>query len=918
MPAVTVEQLENASRDADDLGLVVNGSAGAADVVTRTGPTIKPLAKVIAEVQAEADALAASVDDAIAAVAATPGSGQYATVADALSMGVASVAITAAGSGGTNGTYPWTTTGGGGSGAAGYLVVAGGAVTQVVVEHRGVGYTSAPTLAYTVAGLTGETFSVSRTQNETEGAFFNVVADGSYATYEVDAGNATATLQARYVTLQDGSIVLTEVEGGGGGNVFVGVDISPSAITTGYDNTGAGYRTGKALTSGIGNTLAGAFAAILLTIGSANTATGQYALTSAVSADDNTAVGAYALTDTTGNGNTGVGRSAGADITSGEYNVGVGADSLHGLTTGDYNLAAGTNAGYNLSGASELNVAIGTSALGAPVGGARVVNSTTAVGTSAGIESLGDRGVYLGFGAGAYVEQDDLLVIDNRDRGTEADVLIKSLVVGKMATDRDDQYLRVNGVLWSLDGKLEMLDGQGNGSQGNVSIGVGLTSVLTGNSITRIGYKAGANMTSATGCTAIGENALTSCTTGINNTAIGWDSQFVNVSGTNNTSVGEDSLKYVTGDGNTALGYTAGYSISSGLENVAIAPRALYNVTTGDYNVGIGWGAGDGLATDSSRNVIIGHHAFKTGGGSAVVATDNVIIGTAAGRESDASRSIFIGYGAGYSELNDDRFQVSNVAAAGPTTALLYGVMHGTPTPASQSLTVNGHLYGNTATSIGWTDARLYRDAAAQIGVRDGATAQSLAVYNTYTSSTVYERYRARWSSNVIVVGPEAGGSGGTVRRVEHTTSITDGWAVKTTADNTYTKLGGFEAPNLTAGRNAYIEVGVAGGASGGGYSAGVINFGYVGASSTSNYLGFGFYTGLDILNVVATQRVGIKEKSPDYVLDVNGSFGFTPGSSVTPVDNGDIVIEFTNNTTVTMRAKGSDGTVRTIAWTVT
>lgn len=58
--------------------------------------------------------------------------------------------------------------------------------------------------------------------------------------------------------------------------------------------------------------------------------------------------------------------------------------------------------------------------------------------------------------------------------------------------------------------------------------------------------------------------------------------------------------------------------------------------------------------------------------------------------------------------------------------------------------------------------------------------------------------------------------------------------------------------------------------------------------------------------------NVGINEAAPDYKLDVNGTLGFTPGTSVTPVDNGDVVFEFTNNTTITVKGKGSDGTVRT------
>jgi hypothetical protein len=64
-------------------------------------------------------------------------------------------------------------------------------------------------------------------------------------------------------------------------------------------------------------------------------------------------------------------------------------------------------------------------------------------------------------------------------------------------------------------------------------------------------------------------------------------------------------------------------------------------------------------------------------------------------------------------------------------------------------------------------------------------------------------------------------------------------------------------------------------------------------------------------MRINSSGNVGINESAPDYRLDVNGTFGFTPGASVTPVDNGDVVFELTNNTTLTVKAKGSDGVVR-------
>lgn len=95
----------------------------------------------------------------------------------------------------------------------------------------------------------------------------------------------------------------------------------------------------------------------------------------------------------------------------------------------------------------------------------------------------------------------------------------------------------------------------------------------------------------------------------------------------------------------------------------------------------------------------------------------------------------------------------------------------------------------------------------------------------------------------------------------------------------------------------------------------GVDNVSYSGTNDTFSIVrqaaGAAHTARATLLKISAAGSVGINETSPDYKLDVNGSFGFTPGSSVTPVDNGDVVIEATSNTSLTFKLKGSDGTVR-------
>ena len=73
------------------------------------------------------------------------------------------------------------------------------------------------------------------------------------------------------------------------------------------------------------------------------------------------------------------------------------------------------------------------------------------------------------------------------------------------------------------------------------------------------------------------------------------------------------------------------------------------------------------------------------------------------------------------------------------------------------------------------------------------------------------------------------------------------------------------------------------------------------------------------ILDWWADANVWIGTFSPNYKLDVNGSFGITPWiwTTVTPVSNGDLTISTASNTSVVMRLKGSDWVIRSTTLTL-
>lgn len=161
---------------ADDVALALDGATGA-----ETGAVIS----------AGNAALSAAAAQAWSAGAL------FADTAVPLTNGVLGLAMTANGSGGTDGTFTGTFTGGGGTGAQFRFVVASGAVVpaSVVITNKGSGYTSTPTPVFTAsAGLTGPTATVTIGPLTSPGDYLLVTgASGIYATlYRNVAGVITS------------------------------------------------------------------------------------------------------------------------------------------------------------------------------------------------------------------------------------------------------------------------------------------------------------------------------------------------------------------------------------------------------------------------------------------------------------------------------------------------------------------------------------------------------------------------------------------------------------------------------------------------------------------------------------------------------------------------------------------------------
>ena len=317
----------------------------------------------------------------------------------------------------------------------------------------------------------------------------------------------------------------------------------------------------------------------------------------------------------------------------------------------------------------------------------------------------------------------------------------------------------------------------------------------------------------------------------------------------------------------------------------------------------------------------------------------------------------------------------------------------------------NGHL------SFGIGNLKLEQDADNILAQRNGTAKQTLRIYNTYTSATVYERAVMDWNGPTpgnLQIGTEflGSGSGMAARPIDFVVggvvrmsisgaglvtldTITINRGTGTNTNNICIGNGGLGSNTTGVNNSAFGFNSLFSNSSGSANSAfgvsvlvnngsgssnsafgsqtlqgnttGYGNSAFGAAALVSNTTGysnsaFGIDAGRFIAGGVTTNATGENSTflgastkalaagqtnqtvigynvtgsgsnsttlnntsatltkingTSAHVLDVTGTIRLSPPASVTPANNGELMVEATSNTTLTFKFKGSDGTVR-------
>ena len=171
--------------------------------------------------------------------------------------------------------------------------------------------------------------------------------------------------------------------------------------------------------------------------------------------------------------------------------------------------------------------------------------------------------------------------------------------------DLDTLELQVDGI---KTGHIDLMQLGPN----NFSIGANsLDNVTTG--VNNVAYGISCLLANTTGNenSAFGHSTMEDNVSGSVNLALGHFAMRRNISGDRNTACGWGSLHDNLGNDNTALGHETLYK-NTGSSNTAVGRYSLFNKTSGNTNIALGFEAGKTLTTGAS-NIYIGSDSFVHG-----------------------------------------------------------------------------------------------------------------------------------------------------------------------------------------------------------------------------------------------------------------------------------------------------------------
>jgi hypothetical protein len=195
--------------------------------------------------------------------------------------------------------------------------------------------------------------------------------------------------------------------------------------------------------------------------------------------------------------------------------------------------------------------------------------------------------------------------------------------------------------------------------------------------------------------------------------------------------------------------------------------------------------------------------------------------------------TLTIGASSGYSWVGKtDAFMFPGSGGTGQTgnstifdanTNKILEIGYYTPSGTTGGLAVqsNGYLGFSSVTALQIApDAFFSRDAAGTVAQKNSTNAQTFRVYNTFTSTTSYERGTFDWNgtSNVLSIGTEKGSGGGSVRNMQFEIGGVNKLDFGVTAASAWSvgnglnfAVGGTLFVNDSAGAIAFFSTGVIG-----------------------------------------------------------------------------------------------------------